>query len=357
MSSQINHDDTAHLAEAVCKASSSGEVLRIRGSGSKFFYGRPILGSILDVSNHRGIISYEPSELVVTVRSGTTLKELEDTLQQAGQMLAFEPPWFGSQATIGGTIACGLSGPRRPFAGAARDFVLGVKIMHKDGEVLSFGGQVIKNVAGYDLSRLMTGALGTLGVLLEISLKVLPVPEVEQTLQRRLGLADALAEMSRLCSLPVPLSAASYSAGLLRIRLSGSSSGINSVISNFKADYHQSDNNYWQLLREHELDFFKRADALWRISLPMDTREFDIAGDWLVDWGGGLRWGYSPLSFAQVQSSVAGLGGHASIFRADEKVIQRFTELKSPLSKFHARLKDKFDPSRIFNPGIMYPDL
>ncbi len=354
---QLAIDSELRLSESVRDAAQRSQPLRIRGSGSKDFYGRPIAGDVLDVSGHRGIVSYEPSELVVTARCGTPLAEIQDTLGAAGQMLAFEPPWFGPDATIGGTIACGFSGPRRPFSGSARDFVLGIKIMNNKGEVVSFGGQVMKNVAGYDVSRLMTGALGTLGVILEVSLKVLPNPEAEQTYQLSMDAQDALNEMVRLSALPIPLSAGSHDRQVLRVRLSGTARGVESASKELASEFEEADNDYWQRLKEHELNFFTESGPLWRISMPSDAPVLDIPGHWITDWAGALRWGFTSLEFEQVQAAVQRLGGHACIFRSQSHDTDRFAKLSSPIAKIHERLKQSFDPAGIFNPGILYADI
>ncbi len=357
MSEKFDSDLTSVLSETVREASKKSRPLHIQGSGSKSFYGRRISGTELDVSGHRGILSYEPSELVLTARGGTTLAEIESILNASGQMLPFEPPRFGPDATIGGTVACGFSGPRRPFAGSARDFVLGVKMLDGAGKIASFGGQVMKNVAGYDVSRLMTGALGTLGVILEVSLKVLPLPEVEQEYQRKMGASDALAEMQRLCSMPLPLSAASHDGETMRVRLSGTSSGVEAASEQLKEGFEPSESAYFNRLREHDLNFFDEKERLWRISLPADAPELGVSGRWLADWAGALRWGFSPLSVDEVRSEAVRLGGHASIFRSESRDDERFTRLTPQIANLHARLKDKFDPQRILNPGILYAEL
>ena len=236
-------NETARQIEVVESAYRNSEPLRIMGSGSKAFLGCPTLGTLLDVSSNSGILSYEPSELVLTVKAGTQLGEINDTLSDAGQMLGFEPPSFGRIATIGGTIACGLSGPRRPFSGSARDFVLGIKCISGKGELLSFGGQVIKNVAGYDVSRLMVGAYGTLGVICEISMKVLPMFEVEKTLVYETDEHSALQDMIRWTGRSLPISAMSYLGGQLRIRLSGTENGTKFAQSLIGGDLDQFGGN------------------------------------------------------------------------------------------------------------------
>jgi len=224
------NDSTAGLSEAINVAASVKRSLQIVGGASKLFYGRQPEGEILAVGDHTGIIAYEPTELVVTVRAGTRLSELAEALRRERQMLPFEPPLFGSRTTIGGTVACGLSGPSRPYRGAVRDFVLGVGVLNGRGERLRFGGQVIKNVAGYDVSRLITGAMGTLGVILDVSIRVHPLPETEKTLYYELTEQQALKKMNEVSGRPLPLTGACYYQGILSLRLSGLVEGVSAAV-------------------------------------------------------------------------------------------------------------------------------
>ena len=351
-------DETGRLIEAVRSAYRNSEPFRIVGSGSKTFLGRPIAGARLNVAENEGILSYEPSELVLTVRAGTKLREIEKTLGESGQMLGFEPPAFGDDATIGGTIACGLSGPRRPFSGSARDFVLGVKCITGKGELLSFGGQVIKNVAGYDVSRLMAGALGTLGILDEISLKVLPMFEVEKTLIHETSERLALKGMTSWTRQPLPISAMSYVNGKLRIRISGTVNGTRIAEMLIGGDLDPDGESYWTRLNEHKLEFFDRPDSLWRLSLPAVAEPVRLVGDCLIDWAGALRWMYSNESPQTVFDYARSIGGHAMMFRPDSQWSSNFfSELSGPVGRIHRNLKRSFDPRGILNPGILYADL
>ncbi len=352
-----DNDLKAELIKAVKSAYSSSENIRIRGAGTKFFYGNSVTGTMLDVGRHTGVISYEPSELVITARAGTRLSVMSQILADARQMLAFEPAWFGGEATLGGTVACGFSGPRRPFAGAARDFVLGINGINGKGEYLSFGGQVIKNVAGYDVSRLMVGALGTLGVICEVSLKVLPQPPMEITCVQELSESAALAEMTRLMRLPLPLSGLSYCAGLLRIRLSGSESGVQAAQSEVGGEVAPEGDQYWLELKEQRLNFFNRNQSLWRLSVAATSPALRMVDDCLVDWGGALRWVYTDKSPEVVFEVAQSMGGHATMFRSNAAwPTGRFTPLRGFPADIHSRLKSAFDPKRILNPGILYAD-
>jgi len=342
----------ASLCERIKDHAARKAPLRIRGGGTKDFYGAAREGETLDVSPYSGIVAYEPKELVVTVRAGTPLSELEAELASQRQMLAFEPPHFGAGATIGGTVACAFSGPRRPYAGSLRDFVLGTRIVNGKGEDLSFGGRVIKNVAGYDVSRLMAGALGTLGVITEISFKVLPRPAFEATLVFDLEEESATRQVNLWAGQPLPLSATAWQDGQLRVRLSGAPTAI--AAAKAKMGGQEIDAaDYWNALREQRLPFFAQPGVLWRLSLPQTAPRVETPKAQLVEWGGGLRWTPGPVNTLDLRSSVERLGGHATIFRGGDGA-DVFHPLRPALAKIHKRLKVAFDPAGILNPGRMY---
>ena len=331
--------------------------LIITGGNSKTFYGRPAHGQPLVVRNHCGIINYEPTELVLTARCGTRLADIESLLVENGQILGFEPPHFGPDATLGGAIACGLSGSRRPYAGSVRDAVLGVKMINGHAEVLKFGGEVMKNVAGFDVSRLMAGALGTLGVLLEISIKVHPAPAADHSLVYRVKDSHvAIAQMLKLTNQNLPLSALCYDGEHLRIRLSGAEvvvDGLRQKLGGELLDWDEAE-NFWSALREHKLAFFRGDVPLWRLSLPRASVQPDIPGSWFIDWGGALRWLKTHETAATIFAQAKALGGHAGLFRSMEG--GEFQALSPGLENLHRRIKVAFDPYGIFNPGRMYPD-
>ncbi|KON80282.1 glycolate oxidase subunit GlcE [Azoarcus sp. PA01] len=351
--------------ERVRAAAATGTALQIRGGGTKTFYGRAPAGELFDVRGHAGIVSYEPTELVVTVRGGTPLAELEALLADRRQMLAFEPPHFGATATIGGCVAAGLSGPRRAAAGALRDFVLGVKILDGRGEVLTFGGQVMKNVAGYDVSRLIAGSLGTLGVILEVSLKVLPRPVAEATLSLAMSEAEAIARFNEWSGQPLPLSASAWSDGVLNVRLSGAEAAVRSALARLGGEVVAEDaaDAFWAGLREQTADFFGDAaldeagTSLWRLSVPSSAAPLKLAGQQLIEWGGALRWLRSTAGADMIRERTAALGGHATLFRGGARNGQVFHPLAAPLMTIHRRLKHAFDPAGIFNPGRLYDGL
>ena len=349
------HDFIASLCDRVSAASARGEKLRIRGAGTKDFYGGPIAGEpVVEMSPYSGIVAYEPKELVLSVRAGTPLTQIEAALAQERQMLAFEPPHFADGATIGGTVAAGLSGPRRAFSGAVRDFVLGTRIVNGKGEDLSFGGRVIKNVAGYDVSRLMSGALGTLGVITEISFKVLPRPPAETTLLFELDETSAIAQCNRWSAQPLPLSATAWESGALRVRLSGAESAVRAAMQRMGGEDIGPCASYWTDLREHRLDFFTGDAALWRMSVAQTAEPFDVGAPQLIEWGGGLRWVRGDVDALTVRTAAERAGGHATLFRGGDKSVGVFHPLKPALLKIHRRLKAAFDPAGIFNAGRFY---
>jgi glycolate dehydrogenase FAD-binding subunit len=350
----MTEDFIASLCERVKDAGARHERLRIRGGGTKDFYGGALAGEALEVGAYSGIVAYEPKELVLTVRAGTPLAEVERTLAAERQMLPFEPPHFATGATIGGIVATGLSGPRRPYAGAVRDFVLGTRIVNGKGEDLSFGGRVIKNVAGYDVSRLMAGALGTLGVLTEISFKVLPQASAEATLAFELDELSATAQANRWAGQPLPLSATSWEAGVLRVRLSGAASAVRAAKQRMGGQDLGDASAYWTELREHRLPFFRPAAPLWRVSVPQTTAPLDLGGPQLVEWGGGLRWLAANVDAQGVRGAAQRAGGHATLFRGGDKSVGVFHPLAPAILKIHRRLKAAFDPAGILNAGRLY---
>jgi glycolate oxidase FAD binding subunit len=343
------------FAQAIRDAAAGRRALRLRGAGTKDFYGDALRGEILDTRGYAGIVAYEPTELVVTARCGTSLLELESTLAANGQCLLFEPPHFGAGATLGGCVAAGLSGPRRAAAGALRDFVLGLKLVDGRGQVLSFGGQVMKNVAGYDVSRLVAGSLGTLGLIAEVSLKLAPRPQAEKSLRLEAPQARALELMNRWAGEPLPISATAWHSGELTVRLSGSGAGVSAAAA--KIGGSAVDGAYWTGIREQTDAFFAGAEPLWRLSLPSVAPAADLPGRQLVEWGGALRWLKSGAEPAAVRDSARQLGGHATLFRAADKAAGCFSPLEPVLARVHRELKSAFDPAGVLNPGRMYREL
>jgi glycolate oxidase FAD binding subunit len=349
-------DQTSFIYQAVVDALATETPLQIVGGASKSFYGRTPQGKILNISAHHGIINYHPSELVITARTGTPLSIIEKTLAEHGQMLAFEPPYFSPSSTLGGVIACGFSGSRRPFTGSVRDFVLGCKMINGKAEVLSFGGEVMKNVAGYDVSRLMVGAMGTLGVLLEVSLKVLPKPVVEKTHVFDLTASEALAQMTELSKKSLPLSGLSYVGRLMYVRLSGTEKTVISASKKIGGDELIGKNNFWQDCNEQRTHFFQDAGDLWRLSVPQATPNLLLSGEWLYEWGGGLRWLKTSEPRWSIFTLAEKMQGHARLFRARDRSAELFQPMPDVLKKLNRSIKTAFDPKGIFNPYRMYRD-
>jgi glycolate oxidase FAD binding subunit len=347
------------LSERVQEAGRSKRALRIRGGGSKDFYGQALEGEVLDTRGYSGIVSYEPSELVVTARCGTRLAEIEAAMRERGQMLAFEPPHFGEAATLGGAVAAGLSGPGRQAAGALRDFVLGVRIMDGRGDALAFGGQVMKNVAGYDVSRLMAGSLGTLGIILEVSLKALPLPVAEATLRLELPEDRAIAQLNRWGGKPLPISASAWTDDALLVRLGGAAAAVKEACAKIGGERvdHAEALQLWSGVREHAAPFFRNDAPLWRVSLPSTTPSLGLQGEQLIEWGGALRWLFSHADARTVREAATRAAGHATLFRGGDKGVGVFQPLAPALMKIHKQLKREFDPHGIFNRGRMYSDL
>ena len=354
VSSTRDQDVSEALCEQVRQANDARTPLRIVGGNTKAFYGRPVEGETLSLAEHCGITHYDPVELVVSVRTGTPLSELEAALDAEGQQLGCEPPHFGQAATVGGMFATGLSGPRRPWAGSVRDFVLGSRIINHEGKHLRFGGEVMKNVAGYDLSRLMAGAQGTLGVVTEISLKVLPKLTETHSLRLEMTLDNALERLAEWGRQPLPLTAAAYHDGALHLRLEGGRSSVAATAERLGGE--TLDAAFWTELREQRLAFFNGEDTrpLWRLSLPNNTPPLALDGDTLYDWAGAQRWVRSDASAETLRDTAARAGGHATCFAPG--VAEPFTPLAPVVAKYHRQLKAQLDPNGIFNPGRLYPE-
>ena len=345
--------------EQVKAAAATGGHLAIRGGGTKAFYGRAELGAPLDTRAWRGIVNYEPSELVVTVRAGTPLAELEALLAEHGQMLAFEPPRFAPGGTVGGCVAAGLAGPRRAAAGGVRDFVLGARIIDGRGELLRFGGEVMKNVAGYDVSRSLAGSLGTLGLIVELSLKVLPRPPAEASLRFALDEATALHSLNAWAGQPLPISGSVWQGGVLTLRLSGAVAAVEAALGRLGGERLPDDeaDMLWAGLRDQSDVFFAGERPLWRLSVPSDALAVALPGAQLVEWGGAQRWLRSDGSAAEICARAAALGGHATLFRHGERSGEVFHPLPPAMWALQRQLKQAFDPAGVFNPGRLYGGL
>ena len=383
------------IVERIKTAASTGTPLRILGGGTKDFYGQSLQGEILDTTSLNGITSYEPSELVVTVKAGTPLAELEAALAEKNQCLPFEPPHYEkiwgtasepiemlpkfarTQTTVGGMVAAGLSGPSRASSGGVKDFILGVNMVNGKGEELRFGGTVMKNVAGYDVSRLMAGSMGTLGLITEVSIKVLPIAPAEATLKFECSQTEAINKLNAWGAQPLPLNASCWiqesGAGKLYVRLRGAVAAVDAAVKKMGGTLqNQASGNDtvaadWLALRNQNMDFFKLQgdECLWRLSVPDATPDLQL-GETMVEWHGAQRWVKLPYSeVATIRSKVNAIGGNAILFIAaktinttaklENRVI--FNPLKAPLDRIQRDLKHQFDPAGIFNRGRMFADM
>jgi glycolate oxidase FAD binding subunit len=342
------------LAEQVRAASAARTPLRIVGGDTKAFLGRPVAGELLDVSGHRGVVDYEPSELVITARAGTPILEIEALLAQRGQRLAFEPPVLGPASTLGGVVAAGFAGPWRPFAGAVRDSVLGVTVLNGKGEALRLGGTVFKNVAGFDGFRLMAGALGCLGVLLDVSLRVAPIPAAEISRSFDLTWPDAQARLTSLMRRPLPLSGAAHDGEHLHLRFSGPVGAVEEAAAELGGE--PTPAHFWEDLR-HRRTGVLAAPRLWRLSVPRTAQLAGLPGAAMRDWAGAEIWLASSAPVGRLRRLAADAGGHATLYRGAAPGEEVFTPLPGPLLALHQRLKAAFDPAGVFNPGRMYEDL
>jgi glycolate oxidase FAD binding subunit len=350
------NDHSSKLQQQVKDANANKSQLRIEAGKSKLFYGNPVNGDVIDIRPHQGIISYEPSELVIKVKAGTALSEIETTLAEQQQCLPFEPPHFGTNATIGGTIACGFSGPARPFRGSLRDHVLGCTVLTGKGDILHFGGEVMKNVAGYDVSRLMAGSLGTLGILLDVSLRVAPASDSEITLQFNCDVKEAMQKCHAWCAQALSLSAVCYTNETLYVRLSGSGAAIASAQAKL-GGIEAEGSTFWNELNEHQLPFFNNNMPLWRVSVAATSHELNIKGESIIDWAGAQHWITSSESENEIRNKVEQLGGHANLFRNGDENNEALHPLNGKLKQLHLNLKQVFDPFGILNFGRMYTDI
>ncbi len=362
------------LVEQVQAARADQRVLDIRGGGSKAFYGGPVQGEVLDVRGLAGISSYEPSELVITARCGTPLAELEATLAERGQCLPFEPPRFGSAGTavdgapgggtVGGMVAAGLAGPARVSVGGVRDYVLGAKLLNGRAELLSFGGTVMKNVAGYDVSRTLAGSMGVLGVICEVSLKVLPVLPATLTLRLEADQAAAIRRLNEWGGQPLPLNASAWWDGMLVLRLAGAAAAVRSAHEKIGGEVIEASlaATFWGGLRDHRDEFFvgaaKAVDsgaALWRLSVPPTTAPLKLSGEQLLEWGGAQRWICTTAPASVLRDAAHLAGGHAVLFRGHDKSAGAFAPQTPSMARLQRELQRAFDPDGLFNPGRLLP--
>lgn len=333
-------------------AAAKGVRIVVRGSGSKAFCSPAAVGTIIDTRQHGGIVEYEPNELVIVVRCGARIADIEKTMAEAGQMLAFEPPHFGDEATIGGVLASGLSGPRRPYAGSVRDFVLGCKVLDGKGDHLSFGGKVMKNVAGFDVSRLLAGSLGTLGVITEVAFKCLPLPKAQQTRVFELDAPTAIERMNRWYAEANPVTATVWVQGKLYVRLAGAQPAVNSAVAKLGGESLANDADWWRDWREQTHEFFAGDGPLIRVSCKSTAPWGDLANDahkQAIEWGGALRWLRMPsIALPAIREWARAEGGYASVFRGATTDAERCEPLPAAVADVQAKVKAGFDPYNVF---------
>lgn len=348
-------DRSDDFLQAVQCARDQGHSLYIRGSNSKrHLVGRDCDATELDLSQHSGILDYQPGELYLCARAGTPLADIASTLAEQDQELTFEPPLFDGRGTLGGTLASNLSGPARPWGGSIRDAAIGVQLINGQGQCLNYGGKVVKNVAGYDVTRLQAGALGTLGILTEITLKVLPRPEHSLTLVFEQAAEDAVATMNRLCGEPKPLNGACWYDGHLYLRLAGAASAVNHTARQWGGEPRAGDDSVWQDLREMTLPFFQGEEPLWRFSVKSTARIPDSFGPQLIDWCGAQRWVRGEQDVDALQAEAARAGSHVSLFRGGDRSGEVRPALSRLEQQLQQRIKSAFDPDGLFNPGRLY---
>jgi len=375
----LNEGPCAQWADQIRAAADAGRCLRLRGGGSKDHLGDTRDGEVLDTRAWSGIVAYEPSELVLKARAGTPLAEVEAALAARGQCLAFEPPRFGfhadgpGAATIGGAVASGLSGPGRMARGAVRDHMLGCTVLTGRGEALRFGGAVMKNVAGFDLSRLMAGSMGTLGLLLEVTLKVMPQAVVAATMRFEMSEAEALAQVNRWAGQPLPVDASAWWDGMLLLRLRGARAAVASAVQRIYKEKRGEllappvAEAFWLGVRDQHDEFFVRARAavaqasgsgvtLWRLALPPTTAPLGLPGEQLVEWFGGVRWVCTPAPADAVLALVRKLGGHAQVHAGPPGAAwQGFAQASPVLQRWHRQVQQAFDPAGVFDTGRLWP--
>ena len=359
MNETLEDKPLQQVVDAVRDAAAHRRPLRLVGGGTKDFLGGSLQGEPLDLKPLAGISAYEPTELVVTVRAGTPLAELEAALAEKSQCLPFEPPRFGDGSTVGGMVAAGVAGPARAAVGGVRDYLLGATIINGRGEVLSFGGQVMKNVAGYDVSRAMAGSMGQLGVIAEVSLKVLPSVPGRLTLRFDMDQASALRHLNEWAGQPLPLSASAWWDGALILRLQGAQAAVAAAAQRLGGEAIAAPlaDPFWSELRDQRDDFFRLAEAavgqgarLWRLSVASTAPRIELAGDQLVEWGGAQRWLVSDAPPAAVRAAAVEALGHATVWRGD-KSCGAFHPLPPVQQRLQRALKAAFDPDGLFNPG------
>jgi glycolate oxidase FAD binding subunit len=344
--------------QQIKEAAARGGKLTPRGGGTKAFLAPSHAGDAashagdtldtLDTRAHAGIVEYDPKELVIVVKCGTRVADVEKTMADAGQMLAFEPPHFGEAATIGGLVATGISGPRRAYAGSVRDFVLGAKVIDGKGDHLAFGGKVMKNVAGFDVSRLLTGSFGTFGAITEVAFKCLPLPKAQETRVFEMNSAQAIDAMNRWYAEADPITATTWVNGKLYVRFAGAQPAVATAVKKRGGDALENDAVWWGDWREQRHAFFTNATEMHRVSCKSTATVLDDVAC-AIEWSGALRWlQANEETVAKVRYWATRAGGHASVWRGATTHASAAQSLSEPLIAVHAKLKTSFDPYNVF---------
>ena len=349
-------DVSEALRKQILSARKKDQKLNIAGGGTKGFMGRiaDSYAGTLSLAEHTGIVEYHPVELIMTVRAGTRIADIEAALAEEGQCLHFEPPRFGDASTLGGTLACNLSGPARPWSGSVRDQVLGVRLLNGKGEHLRFGGQVMKNVAGYDVSRLQAGAMGTLGAITEISLKVMPKPAMALTLVEDMPQSDVIRYMNQRAGESKPITGAAWVDGKVYLRLSGAKSAVEATAEKWSGQVMEQGDDFWKQLQHMQHEFFAGDEPLWRFSIGSTAADPELEGPWLIDWAGSQRWYRGEADMAKLESMAKRAGGQVSLFRGGDRTDDVMHHQPEALQTIQKRLKESFDPDGLFNPGRLY---
>ncbi|MDD1793201.1 glycolate oxidase subunit GlcE [Enterovibrio sp. ZSDZ42] len=355
-------DISTSLCEQVQDARADNTPLNLIGGNTKTFIGREATGRPVSLTGHSGVTAYHPSELVITARAGTRITELQSVLAEHNQMLVGEPPAFEGKATLGGSIACNISGASRPFYGSLRDAILGVTLINGFGEPLRFGGQVMKNVAGYDLSRLQAGAMGAFGILTDISLRVMPKPESVETLVLKMDTPQAITFMRQRVSSGYPLSGAAWVDGHLYIRLAGTAPNVGYYSRKLGGESLPHQSLFWRSIRNFRHPFFSHNGHLYRLSIDAAAPHFTRFENTLVDWAGNIRWVVTDENHESISELAKNNGGHVARYRSksfgnrqkDNHNGECFQTLSPAHQRLHKSLKAAFDPQNLFNSGRLY---
>lgn len=358
-------DVSQQLIDQVKTAIADKTSVRIQGGGTKSGLGRAVDSTtqLISTSEHSGVVQYKPVELIMTVRGGTTLAEIDSELAKNKQMLACDPRRFGGQATIAGSLAANQSGHARPWFGSLRDHVLGIKLINGQAEHCRFGGQVMKNVAGYDVARLQAGAMGAFGLISEVSFKVLPKPEMCVSMSLETGASEAIALMNKLSGTSKPITAVSWVDGTVYFRLEGPSKAVEATTKQWQSKHglaildDSTASILWESLREHEHDFFagtEKEKSLWKFSVNAAADHISQDAAWAFDWCGSQRWLVGEFSLEELAEHAYKMGGEVQLYSGGDRQQELSIPRSAAVKQLMQNLKNSFDPENIFNSGRLY---